>query len=158
MEAVLVVFTALLRREGENQPCQSSQEARLCRWASCAPSARAGGEPEGGEMLHRLHVLSQVTSRMRKSEPRAAPWWKGNTRRTSKAEQNPGGNKSQRGVQGDLPRGNSTWYKTRSFEFLHGEPFLQCVFSKRPVILWELQLPGKQLASVLQCLFKCKHR
>lgn len=53
METVLVVFTALLRREGENQPCHRSilQEARLCLCISCAPSAQAGDEPEGVEEL-----------------------------------------------------------------------------------------------------------
>lgn len=50
------------------------------------------------------------------------------------------------------------WYKTRKFKFLCGEPFLQGVSSKTFVILWELQLTGKRLASVLQHLFKCKHR
>ena len=83
METVLVVFTALLRREGENQPSQRSlvQEVRLCLWISCGPSAWAGDEPERAEELCGAPALNQkVISRMQKSKPRAAPWWKGNTR------------------------------------------------------------------------------
>lgn len=59
METVLVVFTALLRREGENQPCQGSlvQEARLWLWISCAPSAWAEDEAEGVEELRRAPAL-----------------------------------------------------------------------------------------------------
>lgn len=89
METVLVVFTALLRREGENQPCQGSlvREAKLWLRISCAPSAQAGEEPEGVDELCTAPALGQkVISRMGKSKPRAALRWKGNTRQRSKAE------------------------------------------------------------------------
>jgi len=83
METVVVVFTALLRREGENQLRQGSlvQEARLWLWISCAPSAQAGDEPYRVDQLRRAPALDQkVISRMGKSKPGAAPGWKGNTR------------------------------------------------------------------------------
>lgn len=60
-------------------------------------------------------------------------------------------------MQGNLHI-NSTWYKTRTFKFLRGEPFLQGVSRKTFEIPWKLQLTAELLASVLQCLFKCKHR
>lgn len=46
METVLVVFTALLRKKGENQLCQGRlvQEVKLWLWISCIPSAPAGEE------------------------------------------------------------------------------------------------------------------